>query len=405
MKILILTPRYYPEQFKINDIAKYLSLKHEVDVICNIPDYHKGKYYKGYSLFKNRKQTLDNINIYRLPTLPRHNNLMSLGLSYLSLYFSGLFKANFIKKKYDIVINYQLSPVYIALIANKIAKKQNIPSITYILDFWPNSLLATSKIKTNNFIYKYFLKKSKKAYLESSYIFVTSDGFINPLIDMGYDKNKIFFIPNIGEDIFENKTINKEFNIDISNINQKFKILFAGNVGRAQNFDLALNLAKLAKQNNYDNFVFLIVGNGSYLKTLKDNVIKNNVENYFIFYNEQPLINMPNFYNIADAFYFSLQDVDIVKMTIPGKLSSYMYYNKPIICDEYWKQSQIFIDYNVGVYLKNDKNDLDVILDLINKYDYYLDRINKEFANQTFKKEIILNDIENHMMEILKNGK
>ena len=36
------------KQFKINDIAKYLSLKHEVDVICNIPDYHKGKYYKGY---------------------------------------------------------------------------------------------------------------------------------------------------------------------------------------------------------------------------------------------------------------------------------------------------------------------------------------------------------------------
>lgn len=405
MKILILTPRYYPEQFKINDIVKYLSLKHEVDVICNIPDYHKGKYYKGYSLFKNRKQKLDNINIYRLPTLPRHNNLISLGLSYLSLYFSGLFKANFIKKKYDIVINYQLSPIYIALIGNKIAKKQNIPSITYILDFWPNSLLATSKIKTNNFIYKYFLKKSKKAYLKSSYIFVTSDGFINPLINIGYDKNKIFFIPNIGEDIFENKIINKEFNIDISNINQKFKILFAGNVGRAQNFDLTLNLAKLAKQNNYDNFVFLIVGNGSYLKTLKDDVIKNNVENYFVFYNEQPLINMPNFYNIADAFYFSLQDVDIVKMTIPGKLSSYMYYNKPIICDEYWKQSQIFIDYNGGVYLNKDKTDLDVILDLINKYDYYLDRINKEFANQTFKKEIILNDIENHMMEILKNGK
>lgn len=405
MKILILTPRYYPEQFKINDIAKYLSLKHEVDVICNIPDYHKGKYYKGYSLFKNRKQKIDNINIYRLPTLPRHNNLISLGLSYLSLYFSGLFKANFIKKKYDIVINYQLSPVYIALIGNKIAKKQNIPSITYILDFWPNSLLATSKIKTNNFIYKYFLKKSKKAYLDSSYIFVTSDGFINPLIDIGYDKNKIIFIPNIGEDIFENKIMNKEFNIDISNINQKFKILFAGNVGRAQNFDLALNLAKLAKQNNYDNFVFLIVGNGSYLKTLKDNVIKNNVENYFIFYNEQPLINMPNFYNIADAFYFSLQDVDIVKMTIPGKLSSYMYYNKPIICDEYWNQSQIFIDYNGGAYLKNDKNDLNIISDLINKYDYYLDRINKEFADQTFKKEIILNDIENHMMEILKNGK
>lgn len=405
MKILILTPRYYPEQFKINDIAKYLSLKHEVDVICNIPDYHKGKYYKGYSLFKNRKQKLDNISIYRLPTLPRHNNLISLALSYLSLYFSGLFKANFIKKKYDIVINYQLSPVYIALIGNKIAKKQNIPSITYILDFWPNSLLATSKIKTNNFIYKYFLKKSKKAYLKSSYIFVTSDGFINPLINMGYDKNKISFIHNFEEDIFENKTINKEFNIDISNINNKFKILFAGNVGRAQNFDLALNLAKLAKKNNYDNFVFLIVGKGSYLETLKQIISNNDINDYFVFYNEQPLINMPNFYNIADAFYFSLQDVDIVKMTISDKIGSYMSYNKPIICDKYWNQSQTFIDYNGGVYLKNDINDLDIILDLINKYDYYLDKINKEFAKETFKKETILNDIDNHIMEILKNKK
>ena len=82
-----------------------------------------------------------------------------------------------------------------------------------------------------------------------------------------------------------------------------------------------------------------------------------------------------------------------------------MSYNKPITCDKYWKQSQTFINYNGGVYLKNDINDLDIILDLINKYDYYLDKINKEFAKETFKKETILNDIDNHINMIFKRKK
>lgn len=404
MKILILTPRYYPEQFKITQIAQYLAKDNEVDVICNIPDYHLGKYYKGYSLFKNRKQVINNVNVYRLPTIPRGKTLIGLFFSYLSLYISGLFKANFIKKKYDIVINYQLSPVYIATIGNKIAKKQKIPSITYILDYWPDSLSAGSSLKSNNFIYRIVAKQSRKIYLNSSYIFTTSNGFKKPLIDLGFNQNKIYFYPNFGEEIFENKIINKNYCVETKNIENKLKILFAGNIGKVQNLDLLVSIAYEAKKDNNTSFVFLIVGEGSYKNSLI-NIIKNkNVADYFEFYGEQPIYNMPNFYQLADAFYFSLLNESIVGLTIPGKLSSYLCYNKPIIASIKGECLDILNSYGGGIII-NQENGYLKITNLIRNYSSILKNIDCNYYLNNFSKKTILSNIEYKIEEIINNDR
>ena len=54
--ILLLSPFFKPENFKVNDLVSHLdeSGKYSVTVLCPIPNYPKGKYYKGYGVFQKR---------------------------------------------------------------------------------------------------------------------------------------------------------------------------------------------------------------------------------------------------------------------------------------------------------------------------------------------------------------
>ena len=51
MKILIVSQYFWPEHFRINDLAITLQqLGNEVSVLTGLPNYPKGHYYQGYSL-------------------------------------------------------------------------------------------------------------------------------------------------------------------------------------------------------------------------------------------------------------------------------------------------------------------------------------------------------------------
>lgn len=55
MKILIFTNHYYPESFRVNDVAvEMVKRGHHVKVLTSIPDYPEGHFLKGYSWFKKR---------------------------------------------------------------------------------------------------------------------------------------------------------------------------------------------------------------------------------------------------------------------------------------------------------------------------------------------------------------
>ena len=247
MKILIISPHYAPEQFKITAIAEYLAKNNDVDVWTNIPNYPKGMFYKGYGYFRRRKETINNVNIKRLLTIPRKKSVLFLGLNYLSFFISGYIKYIFCRSKYDIVLNYQLSPVYSAVPGILIGKKQKIPVVTYVLDLWPNSLLAIKTIKRTAFVFKKVTKHSKKIYQSSDHLFITSLGFKDYLLDMKINQN-IHYIPNFAEDVFENQIIIRDLNLFVPK--DKFKILFAGNIGKAQNLYSLIDIANEARVKN-----------------------------------------------------------------------------------------------------------------------------------------------------------
>lgn len=400
MKILIVTPHYYPEQFKITEIAESLSQIYDVEVWTNIPNYPKGDFYRGYNWFKNRKQVINGVSIKRLPIIPRKRHFITQALNYCSFYILGMMRTLFAKKNYDLIINYQLSPVYSAYPGLKMGKKCKAPVITYILDLWPDSLKAIKQIKENSTLYKVVKNHSKKVYLKSDYLFITSQMFDEFLKDIGIEEDKIRYIPNFGEEIFEKRTLQSDFFIEVPK--NKFKILFAGNVGKAQDLESLIDIAKKAKRMKDNSFVFMVVGEGSDKTRIENLVKENELQQYFIFYGRFDIKYMPNFYHEADAFFYSLVDDEVIQKTMPGKVVSYMAFGKPIIAKSGGESIRVLLEYGASVLLDSKKESYERLKEFMEHFEDIQNKLNTNFYKANFSKETVLNRIHLEIKEILK---
>lgn len=401
MKILVVTPHYFPENFKITEIAEELAKKNKVEVWTNIPDYPRRKTYrKKYGYFKNRKQMINGVSIKRLAAIYRGNSLVSQVANYLTFYLSCFFKSIFKIKKYDLVLNYQLSPITSIKGGLIVAKKQKIPSINYVLDLWPDSLLTIKAIKPKSVIYRFFNWYSKRIYKSATQTWITSESFKPFLESMGCASEKIRYIPNCS-------SASNSHNLKIEDENiipiNKFKIVFAGNVGKAQGLDTLVSIAEEAKSRNITNFAFCIIGDGSFKANLIDMIKKARVQEYFWFHDPVPMIKISEFYVQADAFFYSLIKNDSIQRTLPGKVSEYMQYGKPIITD-CGGESKIVLDkYGGGIFFENVSEALEKIQHLISGPNTM--PINREYVKNTFSKESVMAKIEDAIEEVMSSSK
>ena len=139
--ILIVSQYFYPEQFRINDIAtEWANRGYQVTVLTGIPNYPQGKFYKGYGWFKNRKEIWNNIEIIRIPLFARGKSSIGMVLNYFSFIVSGWWWKCFTRVKADLVFTFEVSPMTQALIGVWYSKKHKIPNYLYVQDLWPENV-------------------------------------------------------------------------------------------------------------------------------------------------------------------------------------------------------------------------------------------------------------------------
>ena len=108
MRILVISQYFWPENFRINDLSKYLSKKNKVTIVTSQPSY------PHFQIFKNKKKInkYGSIKIIRLPTYPRGDSNFSILLNYLSfILLSAIYSIKFIiNSNFDKVIVFGTSP-------------------------------------------------------------------------------------------------------------------------------------------------------------------------------------------------------------------------------------------------------------------------------------------------------
>lgn len=399
-KILVFTPHFYPENQILNDLVFSLNNKFKFIIITSFPNYPERKLFKDYKIWRSLiSKKYQNVLIIRLPVIYRKgNNLFFLCLNYVSYVISSLLILPFL-----FLINYQrvfiflTSPFTITIPAYILSFIKKKPISIWVLDLWPETL-DLFDFPFKNFLKSIIFKYTQIFYSKCKNIFISSEGFSKSTSLINH-KKKIFFIPQW------NKQNQKKKNID--NIlsdkfhDKDFIILFAGNMGKAQNLQNVFQ--SIYELKDYDNIKWIFLGNGSERKSLEEKIISNNLSNVF-FYDHVPVEETYYFYNIASANLISLVDNPAINYVLPAKLQHCLGYGKPILTLANGEVSYFVKNNNIGLaadsedYISLSKN----VLNLINYKEKELMEINKKskiLIENLFKKESIINKIKSLAFE------
>ncbi len=397
MKILIISQRYYPENFRINDITfSLVKLGYDVTVLTGIPNYPEGKIYQGYENKKNTKEIVNGVKVIRCHELPRKKGALHLFLNYISFMKSASKKVRKLKDNFDLIFVNQLSPVF-QIKPGVIAKKRfNCPLITYCYDIWPESLKAGG-LNEKNPIYKIIGKISKKLYNKSDLILNTSISFAKYL----HEKNDVPYEKMIHLPQPYDMT-NEE--IDYNKIkNDTIDLMFAGNIGKVQNVKDIIEAYNILKNPKLKIHIF---GNGSELDNCVNLIKKYQIEENVIIYGRKPLEQINEFYKNVDACILTLSGKNDIGVTAPAKLMGYMMAGKMIIAAAKGDTCEILENAKCGIYTRPDDAVAlaDLLKQYINNYDSYSEygQNGKNYFKNNYTLEIFLNRLETILNQEVK---
>lgn len=397
--ILVVSQYFYPEQFRINDICKeWIKRGYEVTVLTGIPNYPQGKFYKGYGLFKKRKEIYEGINIIRIPIFPRGNNPILLALNYMSFVVSGFCWKLFTRLKADFVFIFEVSPMTQALPGVWYAKKKKIPCYLYVQDLWPENVEIVTGIK-NKHIIGNIGKMVDYIYSKCTKIFTTSRSFVKAINKRGVPLEKIEYWPQYAEDFYI--PLDKKSIMEIPDDNA-FNIIFAGNIGYAQGLDILPKVAEiLCKKDLKKKIRFNIVGDGRYKKEFVEYIDKVGVTDMFNFIPKQAATRIPEFMAASSVAYLCLTNSSLFSMTIPAKLQSYMACGMPIIASADGETNNIINDSKAGMCgPAGDHVSLaEIIIDMSQKSKEDLEQLGKnakEYSDKNFNKTELLDIMEKY---------
>jgi glycosyltransferase involved in cell wall biosynthesis len=340
MKVLVVCQHFYPENFRINDICFELVKKgHQVTVLTGLPNYPKGKVFPEYRYFRNRSQKIKGVTIKRCSLVGRRKSTFMMGVNYLWFAIFGSLKALFMKKDFDIIYVYQLSPITMVWPAIVVKRLKKIPLIIHCLDQWPISV-TTGPISHKSIMYKFLYKISVWTYNKADRITISSKSFkkyFEEILHISSKDKGLDYYPSYAESDYENLKEEK---------NDDFDLLFAGNIGPAQSVETIIEAANILKK--HKNIKFHIVGDGlskEYCEKLSKQYKLENVK----FYGFHNVSKMAQFYAKADATLITMVNNDVVNNTLPAKVQSYMASGKPIIGAISGEVKDVIIEADCGL--------------------------------------------------------
>ena len=398
--ILIISQYFYPEQFRINDIAlEWIKRGYKVTVLTGIPNYPQGKFFEGYGWRQKRNETWNGVDIIRLPIIARGHSSVGLICNYLSFVVSGYFWKVFTKLKPDTIFTYEVSPMTQALIGVWLSKKRKIPNILYVTDLWPQNVEIITGIHSK-FIIGPISKMVNYIYKHCDKIFISSKSFKKDIcsrIECGSRSadEKIIYWPQYAEDFYKPLSDAPQKDIPQDGV---FNIVFAGNIGYAQGLGILVDVAKQLQEK--DLLVrFNIIGDGRFKSELVGRIKKVGIERYFNFIDRKPAEEIPEYFFFADALLICLSKSDVFSMTIPAKTQSCMACGKPILVSADGEVQEIIRDSGSG--LASDAEDIDGLVknitDIANMSQQELNQLGENalhYSQEYFNKYALIEQAE-----------
>jgi len=229
-------------------------------------------------------------------------------------------------ESFDAVFVFEPSPITVGLPAVLMGRLKKAPVVFWVLDLWPETLSAIGVVRSPR-VLGWVGRLVSFIYNRCALVLGQSRGFEASIAKYCRDPSKIRYFPSWSEDVFSASHASPSPEVPLRP--DVFSVLFAGNIGEAQDLPAVLDAAsRLAHRADVR---WLIVGDGRKSDWLREEVARRGLQEKVLLLGRHPVERMPSFYAHADALLASLKKDPVFSLTIPGKVQSYLMAGIPVL--------------------------------------------------------------------------
>ena len=251
-----------------------------ITVITCAPNVPDGNVYEGYkNRFWPQREVIDGVNVLRVWTYLRPNpTRLQLIFNYISYLFSALFAFVFLTKRPHVIV--ATSPQFFCGIAGVVASYLKWrPLVLEIRDIWPESIVTVGAFGRNLAI-RILERMERWMYRSASHIVTVGPGYRENILEKVDVGDRISVVTNgVSIDQFQPADGCIEFEKRYG-LSDRFVCSYVGTVGRAHGLDILIRAAERLKTQKRNDIVFLVVGGGAKLETLRSIVAEKELDDF-----------------------------------------------------------------------------------------------------------------------------
>ena len=358
MKILFLSAYFHPEQAA----SPYLGENRNkafadagFNMVIYTPIPTRGITEDVRNEYKNKKyETLfdGKMIVHRFNLIGEKRNPVLRAWRYTMSCIKQFCKGVFAKdaRSCDLMFISSTPPIQGAMAA-LVKKCRHIPLIYNLQDIFPDSLVGTGLAKKDGLLWKIGRVIENFTYRNADKIIVISQDFKRNIMAKGVPEEKIEVIYNwVDEQAVvhiprKNNPIFDELGLDC----EKFYIVYAGNLGNAQNVEIIIDAANELR--DYIDINFIIFGTGGLELDYKNKVKTLELDN-ISFFPLQPYEKVSQVYSLGNACVVSCKK-GLGGSAMPSKTWSIMSAGRAVIANfDEGELKNIIEDNNCGIFTK-----------------------------------------------------
>ena len=353
MKILLLPAYFTPELVSDTplDNARYKAFAEagfDMSLITSVPT--RGVNENDKALYKNRKKERmydDKMIVQRFSMVDEGSN--PLGRAFR--YFLCFVKQYYLGRKQnntDIIFVVSTPPIQ-GMLAALLKKKLKCKFVYNLQDIFPDTLVGAGMAKKGGFLWRVGRMIEDYTYKNADKIIVISEDFKRNIIRKGVPEDKIEIVRNWvdEETIHPIKRLDNPLFEEFGVSRDKFNIVYAGNLGNAQNLNIIVDAAKILRKNS--NIQFIVFGSGGLENELRSEILRESLNNVRLF-PLQPYERVSFVYGMGNICLVSCK-AGLGGSALPSKTWSILSAGRAVIASFDEGELKNILEYNrIGVF-------------------------------------------------------
>lgn len=329
------------------DLGKY---GHRLTVITTVPHYNP-------SLENEKQQPLwskwwkilyrsdfHGITVYHTYMPRKGQNILLRLLSWAFFHFISIIVGLTIAPRPNLIIA-PSPPLTIGLCAWLLGVLYRVPFIYNVQEIYPDIAIRLGAVR-NRWIIAFLHRLEKFVYSKSSKVTVIASRMREQLLEKGVSRDKVCIIPNF-VDVSDLVPLPKDNDFSRQyNLQDKFVVSYAGNMGPAQGLENMIDAAKILRDE--ERIRFLIMGDGILRESLRRRIEIYGINNV-VFLSYQPFSLMGQAYAASDLCLVP-QAVETGFEAVPSKVYRIMACARPVLAvtDQHSDLARLVYDASCG---------------------------------------------------------